>query len=109
MNTLGEYLKIKKMSSGQEIGEYIGVSVDISSLKNCLTSFLNYYLIVRTVINEENQTLWDDYERAKTKYQTQNQTRKQENRLQFPANKAVLNENGSNEARVIQLFPKDPN
>ncbi len=108
MNTLAEYLKIKKMSSGQEIGEYIGTSIDISNHKNFFKSILNYYIILRTVANEENQKLWDDYERAIAKYKAQNHVREQEKKFELPQNKDGLKDNDSHEARVIPLFPTNP-
>lgn len=106
MNTLAEYFKIKKMSSAQEIGEYLGTSIDISTPKAFLTSFFNYYIILRTIEKEQEQELWDEYDKVKAKYEAQKRVRETQNKVKLAPTINSENNNASNEARVIQLFPR---
>jgi hypothetical protein len=104
MDTLREYLKIKKMSSNQEIGEYVGESLDTSSFKGFLTDLIKYLAILRTIEKEEDQHLWADYERKKAKYRMQLADEKAISATQIPPCTENLKGNVSKEARVIPLF-----
>lgn len=108
MDTLKEYLKIKQMSTKEEITDYISTSMDFSSFRSFLRDLLDYCSILQIIADERHKEWCIEYDKLMTEIKSKSLNRDSEKNAKPRIVENNSAEKVSGEARVIWLFPKYP-